>query len=265
MVSLRSGWPGLPAVLIACGGIAVIDGEGAGGAGGRAAGTTSTSGITVGGTSVASGAAVGGSGAAGGVGRGGDSAAGGSSMGGAPDTVSASSASGMAASSAATSVASSAASSAVSTGAASSGSGSTSASSGAGGSGGASPCPVETFGGHEYWLCEDGDPWVAARAFCMIQGGDLTSIQSQAENDFLFDAINQLSNGKWWMGFNDRAAEGTWVWSDGSAVVFTHWEMGEPNNVGGNEDCGQLNRFFPSSTWNDEPCSTALPFVCEFP
>ena len=65
------------------------------------------------------------------------------------------------------------------------------------------------------------------------------------------------------MGLNDQAQEGTFVCEDGSPVNVTNWQRGEPNNVGGNEDSAQLNRFNPAFTWNDEPCSEAFPYVCE--
>lgn len=37
------------------------------------------------------------------------------------------------------------------------------------------------------------------------------------------------------------------------------------NDAGGDEDCGQLLRFYPDLGWNDEPCAQALFFVCEGP
>ena len=62
--------------------------------------------------------------------------------------------------------------------------------------------------------------------------------------------------------------EGDFVWSDGTPVGYTNWNSSEPNNSGGNEDCGQLNRFNENNsnepgTWNDEPCNTGMPFICE--
>ncbi|HIF07143.1 MAG TPA: lectin, partial [Gemmatimonadetes bacterium] len=64
------------------------------------------------------------------------------------------------------------------------------------------------------------------------------------------------------MGFNDRSSEGTWVWSDGSSVSYTNWHSSEPNDSGG-EDCGQMNRYHPTETWNDEPCSVSFNYICE--
>lgn len=134
-----------------------------------------------------------------------------------------------------------------------------------GGAGGAPPgCVLELFGGHEYYLCTTPTHWGPAETDCVGWGGHLASIGSQAEDQWLFMVINQLSNEKWWVGMNDISQEGIWVWSDASAVTYTNWHPGEPNDSG-NEDCMQLNRFYPQSTWNDEPCAQPLRFVCELP
>ena len=42
---------------------------------------------------------------------------------------------------------------------------------------------------------------------------------------------DQASNGGYgcWIGFEDSAAEGGFVWTDGSSVDFVNWAPGEPN------------------------------------
>lgn len=66
-------------------------------------------------------------------------------------------------------------------------------------------------------------------------GRDLASAYSQEENDFVRELIESSS----WMGFNDTDLEGTWVWSGGSSVDYTNWNLGEPNDLRG-EDCGEI-------------------------
>ena len=59
-----------------------------------------------------------------------------------------------------------------------------------------------------------------------------------------------------WIGVNDIATEGTYVWSDGSTYGdYTTWASGEPNNHDGDEDCGQL---YNTRLWNDLPCSVTI-------
>ncbi|KAK7491800.1 hypothetical protein BaRGS_00016935 [Batillaria attramentaria] len=77
------------------------------------------------------------------------------------------------------------------------------------------------------------------------QGGILAEPKTADANNFLKNYIQTtISSYYWsrWLGITDVAQEGKWVYvSDGSEVVFTDWDAGEPNN-GGNfgEDCANL-------------------------
>jgi hypothetical protein len=70
-----------------------------------------------------------------------------------------------------------------------------------------------------------------------------------------------------WTGFNDRLAEGSFVWSSGDPVTYTNWAGGEPNDMSG-EDCAHIQE---EGTWNDANCSVPLPpiplpgYVCSVP
>ncbi len=46
----------------------------------------------------------------------------------------------------------------------------------------------------------------------------------------------------------------------GSCTIFAF--LGEPNNAGGDEDCGHLRKE-KSYQWNDRPCTKPSQFVCE--
>jgi Lectin C-type domain/Putative metal-binding motif len=124
-------------------------------------------------------------------------------------------------------------------------------------------CTSAAFMGHKYLFCPTSLPWDAARAACASAGMHLVAIGSQGEDNFVFNGANMISHGKWWIGLNDIAQEGKFAWDGGGPVTFTNWAAGEPNDSGGNEDCVQINRYFPEKTWNDEPCSFPLSFVCE--
>ena len=90
----------------------------------------------------------------------------------------------------------------------------------------------------------------------------MVTVGTQQRND----EIAELSkNSAIWIGLNDRAKEGTWLWSDGTHIdedkfTYTNWNGNEPNNQG-DEDCiEQLTNF----KWNDKKCkSTTRSFVCE--
>ena len=127
------------------------------------------------------------------------------------------------------------------------------------------PCNVEYRNGdtsYPYLFCTTAASWTAGRNTCLNVNYDLAAIGSASEDSWLNSTADTYSTQKWWTGFNDRASEGTWEWSNGETVSYTNWNSGEPNNSGGNEDCGQLNRF-SGTTWNDEPCGASFRYICE--
>lgn len=119
--------------------------------------------------------------------------------------------------------------------------------------------------GHEYLFYPTRLPWAEARNVCLGQGFDLVTINDAAEDTWL---KTQVSAGlPSYIGFNDRAKEGTWVWADGSQVSYTHWRRYEPNNTSGAEHCAVNNAPATSSAtgggWNDIPCTEYSAYICE--
>ena len=128
--------------------------------------------------------------------------------------------------------------------------------------GGVCPCSVETYDGHPYMFCEYSESWTNAQAECSSYDYHMLTIDDASEDSWTDTTADSYSTSKWWIGINDISSESTWVWEDGSSSSYTNWGSGEPNNSGGNEDCGQLNRF-TNGTWNDEPCASAFYYICE--
>ena len=117
--------------------------------------------------------------------------------------------------------------------------------------------------GHYYGLTTGGPTsWTAAEAEAATHGGHLVSITSAAEQNFI---LNTFLSGPdlrriLWIGLNDAATEGRYVWSDGSPLGYTNWQRGEPNNFRGNEDYAAINwstgQGRPDAvrgSWNDTP------------
>lgn len=98
--------------------------------------------------------------------------------------------------------------------------------------------------------------WVNAETICEGRGGMLAKVESAAENAI----VAGLANGnRAWIGGTDLAAEGTFVWADGTPFLatYTNWRDTEPNNGNGNfqEDCALIE---PAGTWDDRPCDDAV-------
>jgi hypothetical protein len=139
------------------------------------------------------------------------------------------------------------------------------------GTGGLGPCLPDTAcvkstsGTHEYYVCPTARQWSDARSRCQLQArGDLVQLTDAAEDTFVKGKIGTTV----WVGHNDSAHEGTWVWSrsnvpfwkSGTGAIasrYGNWSPGEPNNSG---NCGAL---YPSGLFDDAACTNPMPFVCE--
>ncbi|XP_064202686.1 lactose-binding lectin l-2-like [Anguilla rostrata] len=104
--------------------------------------------------------------------------------------------------------------------------------------------------------------WVQAESFCVSQGGNLASVHSAEEFQFLKDLCKAADpqENPFWIGLTDCQKEGTWMWSDGSKVDYQRWNSGEPNNLS-DEDCVHSN-WSVQKMWNDIPCTYQYRFIC---
>ena len=108
--------------------------------------------------------------------------------------------------------------------------------------------------GHVYHLL-DYSSWSEAEMAAIQLGGHLVTVNDQAEHDWIAANFHNFGGVDidLWMGFNDVATEGTFVWSSGEPVSFTNWDVGEPNNAGAGEDFGCMRYNNPLALWNDLP------------
>ena len=117
--------------------------------------------------------------------------------------------------------------------------------------------PTE-YGGHTYFAILGGQlSWEQAEAEAQRIGGHLVAINDAAENAFVTDFVRQRYGGDVyaWIGLNDHAQEGRFVWASGESSTYRNWGPGEPNNAAvhpDGEDYVHLNWPTPGK-WNDLP------------
>ncbi|MEQ2206057.1 hypothetical protein XENOCAPTIV_022005 [Xenoophorus captivus] len=105
--------------------------------------------------------------------------------------------------------------------------------------------------------------WADAELHCVSEGGNLVSIHSLEEHNFVKSMIKSFdpTQAFTWIGLTDLHKEGSWMWSDGSKLDFLYWDYGQPDNAGANENCGHTN-MYKHFKWNDYVCSLTFGFVC---
>jgi hypothetical protein len=127
-----------------------------------------------------------------------------------------------------------------------------------------------TYGGHTYHLVAANQNlerihWAPAQAFAVSLGGNLVTVNDAAENTFLLNtfgpiaiaAANAAHPNAWitsmWIGLNDVATEGNWVWVSGEPVTYTNWKAGEPTTDDAQDYAAILVdfRFGSPGEWHD--------------
>ncbi|XP_052088216.1 CD209 antigen-like protein C [Mytilus californianus] len=119
------------------------------------------------------------------------------------------------------------------------------------------------FGGHCYYIGPGKKTWDDSIVDCQRKGSYLVKVEDASENLWLQTVMNANNIDILRIGAHDIHHEGTWRWtSDNTAVDYTNWGGGQPDNAGGSEDCAELWKA-ASYRWNDRPCTSLLRYICE--
>lgn len=137
------------------------------------------------------------------------------------------------------------------------------------------PCDGAVEGNSCYKAFAQWKNWPDAQKICKAWGGHLATISSELENTtvrLLSIACTGQETGFAWIGLNDFATEGKFLWADNTPLKYTKWRDNEPNNLGGNEDAVAIYRN--DGTWLDYAhfaatqcwvCERPLPALCDDP
>ncbi|XP_030421290.1 C-type lectin domain family 4 member F-like isoform X3 [Gopherus evgoodei] len=123
------------------------------------------------------------------------------------------------------------------------------------------------YGGNLYYFSQGRKSWEEAERYCVSQDSHLTSVSSQAEQEFL---TKETKGQNYWIGLIDRETEGSWRWADGTDYRADasrgFWEENQPDNwhqeTEGSEDCVET-RSMELKSWNDSNCSLPSRWICK--
>lgn len=66
------------------------------------------------------------------------------------------------------------------------------------------------------------------------------------------------------MGITDVEKEGTWkYYGTNKTITFADRRPGQPDNNGGNENCGHFWNALYDYKWNDNYCTLTFYTICE--
>ncbi len=88
--------------------------------------------------------------------------------------------------------------------------------------------------GHSYYLL-NADTWPASQVQAVALGGNLVTITSPAENDWVFDTFS-AGQRNLWIGLNDIDRKDIYSWVDGTPCSYANWDLalGQPD-LGGQQ------------------------------
>ncbi|XP_039374162.1 C-type lectin domain family 4 member F-like [Mauremys reevesii] len=123
------------------------------------------------------------------------------------------------------------------------------------------------FNGNFYYFSHEMKSWDEAEQFCVSQDSHLTSVSSQAEQEFLSNETQEQDH---WIGLTDQETEGSWHWVDGTEYRADasrgFWAENQPDNwhqgIGGREDCVHISPM-NRNLWNDINCTEPFRWICK--
>ncbi len=129
------------------------------------------------------------------------------------------------------------------------------------------------FEGYRYTITHSAGTVLEARAEALALGGDLVSINSAAEEQFLESTFGNQSDDylhEFWIGLEALNGQwGNWGWMNGDPVTYTDWGdwgVPEPNNATqGQAENNVVLYFYPQFGWADVPGSRQDRGIVEIP
>ncbi|XP_022613990.1 macrophage mannose receptor 1-like isoform X1 [Seriola dumerili] len=115
------------------------------------------------------------------------------------------------------------------------------------------------WNGIQYYINEKWMAMEDARNFCQQRHGDLVTINSEAENVFLWKQISR-SYGSYWIGLTVEL-DGTYEWIDGSQGEFERWDEGQPDFNTFDENCAVM--VHETGFWHDYNCGFEHKSICK--
>nr|XP_033800444.1 secretory phospholipase A2 receptor isoform X2 [Geotrypetes seraphini] len=124
--------------------------------------------------------------------------------------------------------------------------------------------PRYFFQGTDYFLYESNAEWAAFEFVCGWMRGNLMTIHSSTEQEFIHERIKKVSNGElnWWIGLIAENPNDEFHWRDGSPLTYQNWNNGqEKTQALQSARCAYISA--QTGFWGEEDCLAAFPAICK--
>uniref|UniRef100_A0AAQ5Y063 Mannose receptor, C type 1b n=1 Tax=Amphiprion ocellaris TaxID=80972 RepID=A0AAQ5Y063_AMPOC len=113
--------------------------------------------------------------------------------------------------------------------------------------------------GNQYYFNHYSSAMEDARAVCKRKHSDLVTINSEAENVFLWKQVTRFHSSVW-IGMTVDL-DNTFAWMDDSPVVFQRWDENQPNFRNNDENCVVMTTSL--GFWRNRNCGFDSTFICK--
>ena len=119
-----------------------------------------------------------------------------------------------------------------------------------------------------YLITDGGAKWPKNRRTCQDKGGDLVSIETEEEWQYINSELQRRCIGEpneWYIGLK-KDDQGDWKWVNGKPLTIGKWQEGQPSGDG---DVAVISKDYPLKSqglFNDlDGDRWYRAFVCEIP
>ncbi|KAM6451463.1 macrophage mannose receptor 1 [Liasis olivaceus] len=123
-------------------------------------------------------------------------------------------------------------------------------------------CPKgwKRYGFYCYLIGQIPGTFAEAKTSCETNQGFLITVENRYEQAFLTSQIGHRSETYFWIGLSDVANPGTFNWTNGDPVQFTHWNVEMP---GPNPGCVAMRTGSAAGLWDVVNCEERAAFLCK--
>ena len=103
--------------------------------------------------------------------------------------------------------------------------------------------------------------FLQAKSHCTRNGGKLFEPKNELINNIIAIKAKQIGLVAPWLGLKKLPKNNGFVYDfDNKSVVWTNWDLNEPNGALGGEGCVHMAT---NMKWNDNNCLRKFNFICE--